>query len=57
MNFTNKYKKFVGAIALGAMCLVGFVAQGCSEDIYRRDSYRLPREPFRLIRRFPYNFG
>ena len=44
MNFTNKYKKFVGAIAVCAMCLVGFIAQGCTEDIDQSNRYTFTGE-------------
>lgn len=44
MIFTNKYKKFVGAIAVCALCLVGFLAQGCTEDVDQSNRYTFTGE-------------
>ncbi len=45
MIFTNNtYKKFVGIITFGALCLMGVVSQGCSEEIDQSNRYTFTGE-------------
>ena len=40
----NRYKKIAGTILLGALCLVGFVSQSCTEEIDQSNRYTFTGE-------------